>query len=116
MLSAADLSVIAMFWLTVSDMGFVVSDLDLTEPGYIKHVGPHSVYTFAILLRDDVEFPWDEFCRRLDAYSALSNVKPHGYGIEDYAARACTAYDPALGTYATEPLKNFHTVYISVFT
>lgn len=115
MLTTTDLSVIAMLWLTLADLGYMVADLDLTEPGFVKRVGPHTIYSFAILLRDDDIFPEDEFSRTLDKYSAISTVKPHCYSIEKYDAHCCTAYDPTLGTYETERLKNFHSVYISVF-
>ena len=109
MLTSTDLAVIAMVWLTLSDLGYMVADRDLTEPGFIERTGPHIIYTFSVLMRDDDVFQREEFCRRLDAYSAISAVKPHCYSIEDYAAHRCTCYDPALATYATEPLKNFHT-------
>lgn len=114
-MTTTDLSVIAMLWLTLADLGYMVADLDLSEPGFIKRVGPHTIYSFAILLRDDEVFPEEDFARILDSYSAISTVKPHCYGIETYAAHCCTCYDPALGTYATEPMKRFHQVYVSVY-
>ena len=82
MLTAEDLSVIAMLWLTLSNLGYVIQDLDLSEPGYIKRVGPHTVYTFSICLRDDEVFPETEFCRLLDQYSAIGTTKVHSYEME----------------------------------
>lgn len=112
-LTSEDLSVIAVFWLVLSNLGFIVQDLDLSQPGYIQHQGPHTIYTFMVLLRDDMEFPESEFCRLLDEYCKISPVKPHCYSVEQYPAHQCL-YMNAAGT-KTVPLKNFSSVYVSVF-
>lgn len=114
MLTAEDLSVIAMMWLTLSNLGYVVEDLDLSEPGYIQRTGPHIIYSFSIRLQDDEIFPDKEFCRLLDEYSAISKVKPHCYSIEYYPVQDSFCFETSTGTAKSVP-KNNHTVYISLF-
>lgn len=115
-LSTEEITVIAMTWLALSNLGFRIQDLDLSEPGYIKHYGPHTVYTFSVRLRDDEVFPEDDFCNLMNHYSQISNsVKPHCYGIEEYPAQAFH-FNPEDGTGKSTPLTNFHDVYVSVYT
>ena len=115
-LSTEDITVIAMTWLAISNLGFRVQDLDLSEPGYIQRCGPHTIYSFAIRLRDDEAFPKDDFCRLMNHYSEISNpVKPHCYGIEEFPSQVFR-FDPADGTGKSTPLENYHDVYVSVFT
>ena len=115
-LSTEDITVVAMIWLALSNLGFQVQDLDLSEPGYIQHHGPHTVYSFAIRVRDDEVFPEDDFCRLMNRYSEISNsVKPHCYGIEEFPTQVLR-FDPEDGTARCTPLTNFHDVYVSVFT
>lgn len=114
-LSPEDLSVIALLWLVLSNLGFEISDFDLTEPGYIKRTGAHTIYSFAILLREDQEFPKEEFGRLLDEHSKLGNVKPHFYGVDVYPARGYFIYNATGESSSQIPLKNFTTVYISLY-
>lgn len=112
-MTPSDLSVIALLWLTLSNLGFTIVDLDLAEPGFIRHCGPHTVYTFAVLLRDDMEFPESEFCRLLDEYCKISPVKPHCYSVEQYPAHQCFYFNASENK--SVPIKNFSSVYVSVF-
>lgn len=99
-LLSEDLSVIALLWLTLSNLGFEVTDIDLTAPGYIRRIEPHTIYSFAVQLRDDEVFPEAAFCRLLDEYSKISPVvKPHFYGVKSYPAS----------------IRNFSRVYVSVY-
>lgn len=115
MLSSVDLSVIAMVWLALSNLGFVVTDLDLTEPGFKQQHGPHIVYTFSILLRDETEFPENAFSDLLDQYSRISPVKPHCYSIQHYPASQCFYMDASETKRKTGILKNYSRIYVSVF-
>lgn len=88
-----------MLWLVLSNLGFEVTDLDLTVPGYIRRSGPHTIYSFAVLLRDDQKFPENEFSRLLDEHGKLGKIKPHFYGVKEYPAS----------------MRNFSRVYVSVY-
>lgn len=86
MLCAADQSAIALLWLTLSNLGLVVVNYDLHEPGYLQRMGPHTVYTFAVMLANEAAFPEEEFCRLLHAYCKISPVKPQLYSVEKFPA------------------------------
>lgn len=81
-----DISVIALLWLTLSDMDMPVVDWDLTEPGFILRRGGHVLYTCAVLLDENTDFPEHEFCSRLKLHSMISKIKVNFYGIEKYSA------------------------------
>lgn len=67
-----------------------------------RDYGPHRLYEFAVLVRDDLER--DEFVRDfrelLNKYDNISTIKVDFYGITEYP-----------GT-----LKNFSTIYLTVAT
>lgn len=114
-----DMAVIAMLWLVLCNMGYDIQDTDLNNPGYIKRAGPHTIYTFSILLRDDEVFQKDKFCELLDAYSSISRFKVHYYDIEEYPGHStcvsCSDEMDALAGGALSLLRNFTTIYISVY-
>lgn len=113
-----DYAVIAMVYLVLIDMGFFPALPDPSDTSLVKHCGPHTMITLPLLLRDDVEFPQNDFSDRLDAYSKLSTVKPHASSFEYFPAVVpdpSAEVDPATGTLPTKALENFSTFYIEVF-
>ena len=81
-------------------LGFEIQDQDLTEPGYMRHAGVHTIYTFSILLCDDEDFPVEQFRDMLAQYAAISpEIKPQFWGIEEYPAQ----------------MRNFTLTYVSVY-
>ena len=91
---------IFIFWLTLLGLGFDIQDQDLSEPGYLRYDGEHTLYTFSVLLRDDEDFPVEQFRDILAQYAAISpQIKPQFWGIEEYPAQ----------------MRNFSLTYVSVF-
>ena len=91
---------ILIFWLALMNLGFEIQDQDLSEPGYIRSAGEHTIYTFAVLLCDDEDFPVEQFRDMLAQYAAISpEIKPQFWGIEDYPAQ----------------MRNFSLVYVSIY-
>ena len=87
-LSYEDQIAIFIFWLTLLSLGFEIQDQDLSEPGYLRYDGEHTLYTFSVLLRDDETFPEDQFQELLAQYAAISpEIKPQFWGIEEYPAQ-----------------------------
>ena len=119
MLTKDDIAIIAMMWLVLCNMGYDVQDLDLNSPGYIRREGPHTVYTFAVLLRDDEVFQKERFSELLDSYSKISSVKAHYYEIEEYeghsACICCSDEMDAFAANALDILRNFTTIYVSIY-
>lgn len=118
-MSRDDLAVIAMLWLALCNLGYDIQDLDLNEPSYIKRDGPHTIYSFSILIRDDENFKKEEFCRLLSAYSEHSRIKVNLYSLEEYPGHAtCVCYDDEMDAIAANALKimrNFTTIYVRVY-
>ena len=50
-------------------LGFEIQDQDLSEPGYMRYDGAHTIYTFSVLLCDDEDFPVEQFRDMLEAIS-----------------------------------------------
>ena len=99
-LSYEDQIAIFIFWLTLLSLGFEIQDQDLSEPGYMRYDGAHTIYTFSVLLRDDETFPEDQFQELLAQYAAISpEIKPQFWGIEEYPAQ----------------MRNFTLTYVSVY-
>lgn len=99
-LSYEDQIAIFIFWLTLLSLGFEIQDQDLSEPGYLRYDGEHTLYTFSVLLRDDEDFPVEQFRDILAQYAAISpKIKPQFLGIEEYPAQ----------------MRNFSLVYVSVY-
>ena len=99
-LSYEDQIAIFIFWLTLLSLGFEIQDQDLSEPGYMRYDGAHTIYTFSVLLRDDETFPEDQFQELLAQYAAISpEIKPQFWGIEEYHAQ----------------MRNFTLTYVSVY-
>lgn len=99
-LSYEDQIAIFIFWLTLLSLGFEIQDQDLTEPGYMRYSGVHTIYSFAVLLSDDEDFPVEQFRDMLAQYAAISpEIKPQFWGIEEYPAQ----------------MRNFTLTYISVY-
>ena len=91
---------IFIFWLTLLGLGFDIQDQDLSEPGYLRYDGEHTLYTFSVLLHDDETFPEDQFQELLAQYAAISpEIKPQFWGIEEYPAQ----------------MRNFTLTYVSVY-
>ena len=91
---------ILIFWLALMNLGFEIQDQDLSEPGYMRYDGAHTIYTFSVLLCDDEDFPVEQFRDMLAQYAAISpEIKPQFWGIEEYPAQ----------------MRNFSLVYVSVF-
>ena len=91
---------IFIFWLTLLGLGCDIQDQDLSEPGYLRYDGEHTLYTFSVLLRDDETFPEDQFQELLAQYAAISpEIKPQFWGIEEYPAQ----------------MRNFTLTYVSVY-
>ena len=91
---------ILIFWLALMNLGFEIQDQDLSEPGYMRYDGAHTIYTFAVLLCDDEDFPVEQFRDMLTQYAAISpEIKPQFWGIEEYPAQ----------------MRNFSLVYVSVY-
>ena len=68
---------ILIFWLALMNLGFEIQDQDLSEPGYMRYDGAHTIYTFAVLLCDDEDFPVEQFRDMLTQYAAISpEIKP----------------------------------------
>ena len=99
-LSYEDQIAIFIFWLTLLSLGFEIQDQDLSEPGYLRYDGEHTLHTFSVLLRDDEDFPVEQFRDILAQYAAISpKIKPQFLGIEEYPAQ----------------MRNFSLVYVSVY-
>lgn len=99
-LSYEDQIAIFIFWLTILSLGFEIQDQDLSEPGYLRYDGEHTLYTFSVLLRDDEDFPVEQFRDILAQYAAISpQIKPQFWGIEEYPAQ----------------MRNFSLVYVIVY-
>ena len=99
-LSYEDQIAIFIFWLTLLSLGFEIQDQDLSEPGYLRYDGEHTLYTFSVLLRDDETYPEDQFQELLAQYAAISpEIKPQFWGIEEYPAQ----------------MRNFTLTYVSVY-
>ena len=99
-LSYEDQIAIFIFWLTLLSLGFEIQDQDLSEPGYLRYDGEHTLYTFSVLLRDDEDFPVEQFRDILAQNAAISpQIKPQFWGIEEYPAQ----------------MRNFSLVYVSVY-
>ena len=99
-LTNEDQIAIFIFWLTLLSLGFEIQDQDLSEPGYMRYDGAHTIYTFSVLLCDDEDFPVEQFRDMLAQYAAISpEIKPQFWGIEEYPAQ----------------MRNFSLVYVSVF-
>ena len=99
-LSYEDQIAIFIFWLTLLSLGFEIQDQDLSEPGYMRYDGAHTIYTFAVLLCDDEDFPGEQFRDMLAQYAAISpEIKPQFWGIEEYPAQ----------------MRNFTLTYVSVY-
>ena len=93
-LTNEDQIAIFIFWLTLLSLGFEIQDQDLSEPGYMRYDGAHTIYTFSVLLCDE------QFRDMLAQYAAISpEIKPQFWGIEEYPAQ----------------MRNFSLVYVSVF-
>ena len=91
---------ILIFWLALMNLGFEIQDQDLSEPGYMRYDGAHTIYTFAVLLCDDEDFPVEQFRDMLTQYAAISpEIKPQFWGIEEYPAQ----------------MRNFTLTYVSVY-
>ena len=91
---------ILIFWLALMNLGFEIQDQDLSEPGYLRYDGEHTLYTFSVLLRDDEDFPVEQFRDILAQYAAISpQIKPQFWGIEEYPAQ----------------MRNFSLVYVSIY-
>lgn len=119
MLTKDDIAIIATMWLVLCNMGYDVQDLDLNSPGYIRREGPQTIYTFAILLRDDEVFQKDKFCELIDAYSSIGRFKVHYYDIEEYEGHsACVCCSDEMDAFAANALtilRNFTTIYVSIY-
>ena len=99
-LTNEDQIAIFIFWLTLLSLGFEIQDQDLSEPGYLRYDGEHTLYTFSVLLRDDEDFPVEQFRDILAQYAAISpQIKPQFWGIEEYPAQ----------------MRNFTLTYVSVY-
>lgn len=111
-----DLSPILIMLLTLCDLGYWFGELDLFDPTLISKCGSHRIYTIPLIIRDDVVFPEEDFCRTFYAYSTLSSAKPLVYDFKYFPARVPDTDAPIeadTGLLRTKPLPNFSTLYIS---
>lgn len=48
--------------------------------------GPHRLYQFQVLVRDDEPFDTDYFKKLMTAFNVVGRVKPLIYSVEEYSA------------------------------
>jgi len=80
-----------------------ISLVDDFDPEFcIKNQGPHCLYEFHLEIRDDVDLSdfIVEFCAVLEQYNKISSIKADFYEANEYPG----------------PVKNWHTVYLTVTT
>lgn len=80
-----------------------ISLIDDFDPEHcIKNYGPHRLYDFHLEARDDVDTTdlVADFCVAMDRYNKISPVKADFYEANEYPG----------------PVKNWHTVYLTVAT
>jgi len=91
--------------MILAEMGqkWPVSLVDDFDPDYcIKDYGPHRLYEFRLEIRDDVDLSdfVVSFCTVMEQYNKVSNIKSDFYEANEYPG----------------PVKNWHTVYLTVTT